>query len=234
MPIGFWEKEYRKFKQVFKVIIFMTMASIFGHFLVTKPNTTLTLIGTLLVGMALRKSWFLFFFSFVAWNTGEEDFTACAKRLADWLEKLSVAAIIPFLGAALLDETFLQNKEIAVKTAALVVIVCFFCSMRYTKYVAEGLFVLKKEDDVRDILRFGGDKDKIDSLPDGEVRGIMDTMNASTTELDPAESVTCRQHQYSAYPRTNRSRVYRQKIRLSTHGKCRRRLGVGQFARRPS
>ena len=231
MSAKFWKNKCRELKRLLKFLSFLIGAYIFAQFLVTKPDTTLSMIGALLVGMAVRKNWFILFFSYVAWNDDESDFAACAKRFADWLEKLSVAAIIPFLGAALLDERFLPDKVEAVRTAALIVIICFFCSMRFTKYVAEGVHVFKNVDDARDFLRCGKYKEKIDGLSDTQIQEIM---NAPIDGLYPTESAGCHQPQRTECPRTNRSRVCRRKIRPLGCGTRRRHPGVGQSARRPS
>ena len=140
---------------VIKAAGFIIIVCLIATALIVKTEITMMFIAALLLTMAFRKNWFI---GFIALAVGDMDLDektlkACGKRFADWLEKLSAAAIIPFLLLALTDNQFIQNQPHAVLVATIVVLISWFCALRYTRYVAEGLFTVKDKDELKLIMK---------------------------------------------------------------------------------
>lgn len=132
--------EFKEGAHVYRALVFFLFITVITGFILKSPKVFLSALAGMMAFMAFKKSGFGLIVAFLAWSDDKKVLTTCGKRLADWLEKLSVAAIIPFLLLGVTVPNFIEEKPAAVSTAALIVIIAGFCSIRFSKFLAEGIF----------------------------------------------------------------------------------------------
>lgn len=165
-----------KFMLTVMFFMFISMA------VVKWTEMTVNILMVLVMGISINKTWFLRFIYIVSQSHNEEVIKSIAKRIADWLEKFSIAAFLPILIIALTNEDFIKNSSSTVFYASLIALVTFFCSLRITKHITEGLTTIHTRSDLRDIIReseFHNVKFDFDELPLSSVEKMIEEYNST-------------------------------------------------------
>lgn len=143
-------------------------------------ENTINILTVLTLGISINKTWFLNFIYFISQSYDEEVIKALTKRIADWLEKFSIAALLPILVVALRDTDFIKNSGHVVFNASFIALITFFCSLRITKHIAEGVSKICTRAHLRSIIKeseFYYSKFDFDELPSASVKKMIEELN---------------------------------------------------------
>lgn len=177
---GLWVqflKDAPIFKFLFVAVLFISISTA----IVKWTEMTVQIMIVLVLGISINKIWFLRFIQIISQSYDEEVIKAISKRIADWFEKFSIAALLPILVIALREEDFIKNSGSVVFNASLIALITFFCSVRITKHITEGLTKIFTRADLRDIIReseYHHIKFDFDELPSSKVAEMIEEFNS--------------------------------------------------------
>lgn len=173
---------------IYKMTLILLLIGALSILLAHQAYYALNIVVSIIMGTSINKTWFIGTLGFVVSSKNEDVLIACGKRLADWLLAFSAAALVSLLflmltdGKYIIDEKSIKFSEDVTNlifTAAFIVMMTLFSSLRITKHLSEGIRRINTRSDLREIIsrEFGDLKFKYDELPLQQVDQILHEYN---------------------------------------------------------
>jgi hypothetical protein len=97
-------------------------------------------LASVLVSFAFNKILFYRLICALSNSANKQTREDCGKRLADWFEKMSAAIFVVSFVNILFKSESLPLEYTHVLASVISIFTLFFCSMRFTAFIADGLF----------------------------------------------------------------------------------------------